>query len=86
MAGSATITIRLKEEVRDRLALLSDSTNRTRSFLAAEAIADYVERELQIIDSVERGIADMQAGRLVPHEAAMEELDAIIEDAEGNQA
>jgi predicted transcriptional regulator len=86
MSGSATITIRLKEEVRDRLALLSDSTNRTRSFLAAEAIADYVERELRIIEGVERGIADMQSGRLILHDAAMEELDAIIEDAEGKRA
>jgi predicted transcriptional regulator len=86
MAGSATITIRLKEEVRDRLALLSDSTNRTRSFLAAEAIADFVERELQIIEGVERGIADMKAGRLISHEVAMEELEAIIEHAEGKQA
>jgi predicted transcriptional regulator len=81
MSSSSTLTIRLKSEVKDQLEQLSVSTNRTRSFLAAEAISAYVDRELQIIGGIERGIADMKAGNVVPHDIAMDELDAAIEEA-----
>ena len=37
---SSTMTIRLDDEVKDRLDKLADSTQRSRSFLAAEAIRD----------------------------------------------
>jgi len=40
---STTITIRLEEEVKDRLDRLAESTNRSKSFLAAEAIREFVE-------------------------------------------
>ena len=39
------------------------------------------EWELRLSEGVQRGIADMVADRLVLHEVAMEELDAVIEDA-----
>jgi predicted transcriptional regulator len=81
MANSSTLTVRLKSEVKDQLEQLSLSTNRTRSFLAAEAISSYVDRELQIIGGIERGLADLKAGNLVSHAAAMDELDAAIEEA-----
>jgi predicted transcriptional regulator len=86
MADSTTLTVRLKSEVKDRLALLSASTNRTSSFLAAEAIAFFVDRELQIVAGLERGLADMRTGNLVSHDAAMDELDAAIDDAAEGRA
>jgi len=81
MSNSSTLTVRLKSEVKDQLEQLSVSTNRTRSFLAAEAISAYVDRELQIIGGIERGIADMKAGNIVSHDTAMDELDVAIEEA-----
>jgi predicted transcriptional regulator len=81
MASSSTLTVRLKPEVKDQLARLSETTKRTRSFLAAEAIAAYVARESEIMEGVQRGLEDMKAGRLVAHDQAMEELDAAIETA-----
>ncbi|MEE3624661.1 CopG family ribbon-helix-helix protein [Nitrospirillum sp. BR 11752] len=80
MSNSTTLTVRLKPEVKDQLALLSAQTNRTRSYLAAEAIAGYVEREIALVEGIQRGLADIEAGRLVPHDEAMNELDAAIED------
>jgi predicted transcriptional regulator len=81
MSNSSTLTVRLKSEVKDQLEQLSVSTNRTRSFLAAEAISAYVDRQLQIIGGIERGIADMKAGNVVPQDIAMDELDTAIEEA-----
>ncbi|MBB6252793.1 CopG family ribbon-helix-helix protein [Nitrospirillum iridis] len=79
MSNSTTLTVRLKPEVKDQLAALSAQTNRTRSYLAAEAIADYVAREIALVEGIQRGLADIEAGRLVPHDQAMDELDAAIE-------
>ena len=40
---STTMTIRLEPELKGRLDQLADVTNRSKSFLAAEAIRDFIE-------------------------------------------
>ena len=82
MPASTTLTIRLTPEVKEQLGRLADTTHRTKSFLAAEAIAKYVARETEIIEGIERGLADIAAGRLVPHDEAMARLEATIVAAE----
>ena len=79
---SSTMTVRLPEATKERLGRLAERTRRSRSFLAGEAIADYVERELAIIEGIERGVADMEAGRVVPHDEAMERIRETIERAQ----
>lgn len=86
MSDSATLTLRLPAALKDRLGGRAAKTRRTRSFLAGEALADYVERELAIIEGVQRGLDDMQAGRVVPHEEAMRRLRATIAKAAKRQA
>ena len=86
MSGSTTLTLRLPAELKDRLGLLAEKTRRTRSFLAGEALADYVERELAIIEGVQRGLDDMQAGRVVPHDEAMRRIRGTIAKAAKRQA
>ena len=85
MADSTTITVRLKPQVKEQLARLSERTNRTRSYLAAEAIEAYVARESGILEGIGRGLDDLKANRLVPHDEAMAELDAAIDSADGEQ-
>ena len=79
--ASTTLTVRLAPELKDRLGTLAERTRRTKSFLAGEAIAGYVERELAIVAGIERGLDDMAAGRVVPHEAVMADIDATIKQA-----
>lgn len=79
---STTMTVRLPEATKERLGRLAERTRRSRSFLAGEAIADYVERELAIIEGIERGVADMEAGRVVPHDEAMARIRETIERAQ----
>ena len=81
MTDSSTLTVRLSNETKDRLATLAGRTKRTRNFLAAEAIAAYVERELAIVEAIERGRADVRAGRVTPHDEVMREVREIIEAA-----
>ena len=62
MAISTTMTIRLDPKLNEKLKRLADGTRRSRSFLAAEAVEIYVDRELAIIEDIERGLADVDAG------------------------
>lgn len=82
MTTSTTMTIRLDPTLKDRLGRLAEGTRRSRSFLASEAVETYVDRELAILEGIERGLADAQAGRTVSHADAMAQLDAVIEEAE----
>ena len=81
MTNSTTLTVRLSPEVKERLGQLAERTKRTKSFLAGEAIADFVERELEIVEAIERGLEDVKAGRVVPNEKAMREIRETIEQA-----
>ncbi len=86
MPDSTTMTIRVSNAVKERLGRLAHSTRRSKSFLAAEAVADYVDRELGIIEGIQRGLADAGAGRVVPHADAMDEIDAAIAVAARDKA
>ncbi|WP_027991410.1 CopG family ribbon-helix-helix protein [Sinorhizobium meliloti] len=82
MPVSTTMTIRVGPELKKKLDRIASATSRSRSFLAGEAVAAYVDRELEIIDGIKRGMADAEAGRLVPHEEAMAEIFDVIRKAE----
>lgn len=76
------MTIRLSSSVKDKLTELAQHTRRSKSFLASEAIADYVERELTIVGKIQRGLEDMKAGRVTMHEEVMAEIDEVIARSE----
>ncbi|MDE4616096.1 CopG family ribbon-helix-helix protein [Sinorhizobium meliloti] len=82
MPVSTTMTIRVSPELKKKLDRIASATSRSRSFLAGEAVAAYVDRELEIIDGIKHGMADAEAGRLVPHEEAMAEIFDVIRKAE----
>lgn len=86
MSTSATITIRIANDTKRKLERLAADTRRSKSFLAAEAVSAYVERELAIIEGVQRGLADVEAGRVVSHDAAMAEVQVVINTAKSGKA
>jgi predicted transcriptional regulator len=86
MSASTTMTIRISSEVKEKLERLADGTRRSKSFLAGEAVAAYVERELEIIDGIQRGLEDVKTGRMVPDDQAMPEIDAVINAARNRRA
>ena len=81
MAESTTMTIRVSRDVKEKLERIATDTQRSKSFLAGEAVSAYVDRELEIIEGIKRGLADVKAGRIVPHEQVMAEARKIIADA-----
>jgi RHH-type transcriptional regulator, rel operon repressor / antitoxin RelB len=56
MSQSETVTIRLSAEVKGKLEALAASTNRSKSWLAAQAIASYIEEQSWQIQQIEAAV------------------------------
>lgn len=63
-----TLSIRIDPDTKRRLDALSKRAKRSKSFLAAEAIAAYVESEEWQLGEIQAGIAELDAGQSVSHE------------------
>jgi predicted transcriptional regulator len=74
MPGSSIVTVRLNQRVKSRLDALARGTRRTKSFLAAEAIAQYVEREAWQIEETQKALEEADAGDF----ASQAEVDAVF--------
>ena len=59
---STTVTLRLDDEVKNKLEKLAESTHRSRSFLAAEAIKAYVDTNEWQINEIHVAIQEADAG------------------------
>ena len=59
---STTMTIRLEDDVKDRLNVLAEATQRSKSYLAAEAIRAYVENNEWQIGEIQAALREADAG------------------------
>jgi RHH-type transcriptional regulator, rel operon repressor / antitoxin RelB len=64
---STTLSVRLDTDTKKRLEALAKRARRSKSFLAAEAIAAFVEAESWQLDEIQAGIKELDEGRGVPH-------------------
>jgi RHH-type rel operon transcriptional repressor/antitoxin RelB len=64
---STTLSVRIDEETKRRLEALAKSAKRTKSFLAAEAIALFVESESWQLEEIKTGLKELDAGQSVSH-------------------
>jgi RHH-type rel operon transcriptional repressor/antitoxin RelB len=71
MGKSATITIRVDQELKDRLESQAEVQKRSKSFLANEAIQDYLDVQEWQIAGIEKAIRSLNAGHGIPHEDVM---------------
>jgi RHH-type transcriptional regulator, rel operon repressor / antitoxin RelB len=65
---TTTLSVRIDRDTRDRLEALAKRARRSKSFLAAEAIAAYVEAERWQLDEIEAGLRELDKGRAATHE------------------
>lgn len=64
---STTMTIRLEPEAKNRLSKLAEITHRSKSYLASEAINEYIKIQEWQMNEIQKGIAEADAGQLVDH-------------------
>lgn len=62
MSQSTTMTIRLEPELKSRLDKLSAATHRSKSFLAAEAVREFIELNEWQIEEIQAAIKEADAG------------------------
>ena len=76
------MNIRLDTATKEAFDLLAHEMDRTRSYLAARAIAGYVQRNAWQIAAIKEGLGQLDAGQSHDFDEVLEELDAIIAQEE----
>lgn len=64
---STTMTVRIDDTLKARLERLCEATDRSKSFLAAQAISQYIDINEWQISEIKKGLAEADAGELVAH-------------------
>ena len=59
---STTLTVRLDNDIKDRLDVLAEATRRSKSFLAADAIRVYVENNEWQVGEIRAALEEADAG------------------------
>lgn len=69
MSKTTTMTVRLTPELSDRLEALARDTKRSKSYLAGEAIASYIEINAWQVARIKAALAEARSGAPgVPHD------------------
>jgi predicted transcriptional regulator len=68
MSDSTTLTVRLDKAVKKRLEAAAARVRRSKSFLAAEAIEEYLAVQDWQIEAIKKGIEAADRGETVPHD------------------
>jgi predicted transcriptional regulator len=66
--SSTTFTVRVDTGTKKRLERLAKSTGRSRSFLTAEALNEYLDVNEWQVEGIRAAIASFDAGEGVPHD------------------
>jgi len=72
---STTLTIRLESDLKDRLDDLANATNRSKSFLAAEAIQEFVDLNEWQLQEIKTALAEADAGDFASEKELRKTLD-----------
>ena len=62
-----TISFRLESDKVAALDELADSMDRDRTYLLNEAVGAYLELQQWQVDRIEAGLAEADAGKVIPH-------------------
>ncbi|MDF5356294.1 MULTISPECIES: CopG family ribbon-helix-helix protein [Vibrio] len=57
-----SMSVRIPDDIEQKLTLLAESTGRTKSWITNQAIQDYLERELWQINEIKEALSEADAG------------------------
>ena len=78
MSSRTTMTIEIRQDVKDQLDALASGAEQSSQHLVEAAVTAFVEQELALRQSIEKGLAEGRAGDLVPHAEVIAEMRALI--------
>ena len=80
--ATIVVTVRVKPEVATRLEKLAESMDRSKSYLAAEAIEEYLEIHEWQVQAIQKGIAAADRGETVSFEEIKKRWEKKVEDSD----
>jgi RHH-type rel operon transcriptional repressor/antitoxin RelB len=75
-----TLSVRLSPEIKDKLEKMARATARTKSFLVADAIQQYLSVNEWQIQAIQEGIQQADEGQLISHEEVVRAWEAKLAD------
>jgi RHH-type rel operon transcriptional repressor/antitoxin RelB len=81
MPESSVLTLRLDAKLKRQLDRLSKSMNRSRSFVAAQAIQEYVSVNEWQINEIKKGLAEADAGDFATDEEMQQTIGRLTRRA-----
>jgi predicted transcriptional regulator len=69
--NSAVLSVRVPESLKEQLDYLSRSTKRSKGYLAAEALGDYVKKNAWRAKELQAAMAEADKGVFISHEAML---------------
>lgn len=76
---TTTLTLRVPIEIKERLDKLADATNRSKSYLAGEALRQYIDLEAWQIGEIQQALKEADANDF----ASDAEIDAVVKKYAG---
>ena len=77
MSDTVMLSVRIPAELAKRLDSVAGATERTRTYVAARAIAEYVESEEETLAKIREGLVQADAGETVSHEEALRFVEGL---------
>jgi predicted transcriptional regulator len=74
MSGSTLISVRVSEEMARRLSALAEATDRSKSYVAAQAIEEFLTLQEWQVKAIRKGLAEAGSGKLLSHKEALKRL------------
>ena len=74
MPENTLISVRVSREVAKRLEALAQATDRSKSYVAAQAIEEFLSLQEWQVKAIRHGLAQADAGRLLGHDEARRRL------------
>ena len=75
------VSFKLDTNTKRRLEALAAATRRTKTFVLEEAINHYLDLNEWQIKSIEEGLEDARAGRIITHETLVAKWERRVEDS-----
>ncbi|MCX7124754.1 MAG: CopG family ribbon-helix-helix protein, partial [Gammaproteobacteria bacterium] len=80
MQHTTLVTVRVKPDIAERLEKLAELMDRSKSYLAAEAIEEYLDVQEWRVKAIKEGIAEADRGELIDSEEVKKQWRKRLED------
>lgn len=74
MAETTLISVRVPKDVAKRLADLAEATDRSKSYVAGQAIEEFLTLQEWQVKAIHQGLTEADVGKLAPHADAVKRL------------